>query len=118
MERFFGLLIEHYAGAFAPVQAMVIPIAARHNGYAREVAAAFRQAHLRVQVDDGSGRMNAKIRQAQEQKIPYMLIVGDREMAERTVAVRTRLNEDRGALGWQDFIAHAASLIQQKSLEL
>ena len=96
----------------------MIPIADRHNGYAREAAAAFRQAHLRVQVDDGANRMNAKIRLAQEQKIPYMLIVGDREMDERTVSVRTRLNEERGAIGWQDFIGHAASLIQQKSLEL
>lgn len=122
LERFIGILIEHFAGAFplwiAPVQAVVIPIADRHNGYAREVAAAFRRSGLRVQVDDGASRMNAKIRQAQEQKIPYMLIVGDRELNERTVAVRTRLNEDRGAWGWQDFIAHAQSLIKQKALEL
>lgn len=122
LERFIGILIEHFAGAFplwiAPVQAVVIPIADRHNGYAREVAAAFRRSGLRVQVDDGASRMNAKIRQAQEQKIPYMLIVGDREMDERKVAVRTRLNEDRGALYWSNFIAHAQSLIEHKALEL
>jgi len=83
MERFLGVLIEHYAGAFptwlAPVQAVVIPIADRHLPYARQVAERLREADLRVEVDDRQERMQAKIRDAQLQKVPYMLIVGDRE---------------------------------------
>ena len=82
LERFFGVLVEHYAGAFplwlAPVQAVVIPIADRHNEYAEQVAERLRDAGFRVEVDDRSERMNQKIRQAQLQKTPYMLVVGDR----------------------------------------
>ena len=100
MERFFGLLIEHYAGAFpvwlAPVQAVVIPIADRHVDFAREVSQKLKQHDIRVDVDDRSERMNAKIRHAQLQKVPYMLVVGDKEAASDTASVRLRDGSDLG----------------------
>jgi threonyl-tRNA synthetase len=93
-ERLIGFLIEHYAGAFpvwlAPEQARVIPITEDHNGYAERVAAELRAAGLRVAADLGADRMNAKIRDAQLMKVPYMLVVGDQEMADGTVAIRRR----------------------------
>ncbi len=100
MERFFGVLIEHYAGAFplwlAPVQAVIIPIADRHAAYADQVANELRAAGLRVEVDSRSERMQAKIRDAQLQKIEYMLVVGDREAEAGAAAVRLRSGEDLG----------------------
>lgn len=100
LERFFGILIEHYAGAFpvwlAPVQAVVIPIADRHNDFAWKVKQYLAEAGLRVEVDDSSERMAAKIREAQLQKVPYMLVVGDREAEQEAVAVRLRTGEDLG----------------------
>ncbi len=100
MERFFGVLIEHYGGAFpvwiCPVQAAVIPIADRHADAAHDVAAQLKAAGLRAEVDDSSDRMNAKIRNAQLQKIPYMLVIGDREAAEGTVNVRLRSGDQKG----------------------
>ncbi|MFQ6057451.1 MAG: threonine--tRNA ligase [Anaerolineae bacterium] len=118
MERFFGILIEHYGGAFpvwlAPVQAVLIPIADRHNAYARQVQQRLREAGLRVEVDDRSERMSAKIRDAQLQKIPYMLVVGDREVAEGTVAVRLRTEEDLGPKPVKAFIALAQEAITHK----
>lgn len=122
MERFVGILIEHFNGAFplwlSPVQVQLVPIADRHTAYAHEVATQLRAAGIRVEVDDSSDRMNKKIRNAQLQKVPYMLVVGDREMDDGTVAVRTRDEEDRGALPVADFLAHATTLITTKSLEL
>ena len=91
-ERFLGVLIEHYAGAFpvwlAPIQGMIIPIADRHLEYARQVAAQLKAAGLRVEVDERNDRMNAKIRDANNQKIPYMLVIGDKEMEQNQVALR------------------------------
>jgi threonyl-tRNA synthetase len=102
MERFLGVLVEHYGGAFplwlAPVQATVIPIADRHIEYARRVADELRAEGLRVEVDERSERMQAKIRDAQLQKVPYMLVVGDKEMKAETAALRCRSGEDLGAL--------------------
>jgi len=102
IERFFGVLLEHYAGAFpmwlAPVQAVLIPIADRHVPYADEVADSLRAAGLRVEVDGRSERMQAKIRDAQLQKTPYMLVVGDREAEAGAAAVRLRSGEDLKAL--------------------
>jgi threonyl-tRNA synthetase len=122
VERFFGVLIEHYAGAFplwlAPVQAVLIPIADRHAAYAEQVAAELRAAGLRVAVDAGSERMNKKIRNAQLQKIPYMLVVGDREAEEGTVAVRTRDEEDRGAMPPAEFKSLALALVESKGIGL
>jgi threonyl-tRNA synthetase len=93
-----GVIIEHFAGAFplwlAPVQAVVIPIADRHLAYAREVADRLEAAGFRVEVDERSERMQAKIRDAQLQKIPYMLVVGDKEQQAGAVAVRLRSGED------------------------
>ena len=101
-ERFLGILIEHYAGAFplwlAPTQARCIPIADRHLDWAHEAAANLRAAGLRVDVDDGNERMQAKIRNGQRRKIPYLLVIGDREVEARSVAVRVRNGEDLGAM--------------------
>ena len=100
LERFFGVLIEHYAGAFplwlAPVQAVVIPVAERHQEYAHAVAEKLRAPGVRVQVDDRSEKMGYKIREAQVQKIPYMLVVGDKEVAAGNVSVRHRHAGDLG----------------------
>ncbi|TDI91514.1 MAG: threonine--tRNA ligase [Chloroflexi bacterium] len=101
LERFLGVLVEHLSGAFplwlAPVQAVVVPIADRHNDFCHEVGTGLKEAGLRVEVNDSNDRMNAKIRQAQLQKVPYMLVVGDREVDAGSVAVRTRAGEDLGA---------------------
>lgn len=122
MERFVGGLIEHYAGAFpvwlAPVQAEVIPIADRHVPYAHEVAARLKEADLRVEVNDSNDRMQAKIRRAQLQRIPYMLVVGDKEAEAGTVAVRLRTNENLGAMPVDEFIALAREMNDSKSLAL
>ncbi len=118
MERFFGVLIEHYGGAFpawlAPVQATLIPIADRHVEYARQVAARLKQAGLRAEVDDSSDRMGNKIRKAQEQKVPYMLVVGDKEVEAGAVAVRLRSNENLGPKPVEEFIAMAQAAVAEK----
>ena len=107
-ERFLGVLIEHFAGAFpvwlAPVQAVLIPIADRHIDYARQLATTLGGLGLRVTVDDRGERMNAKIRDAQNQKIPYMLVVGDKEMENNQVALRLRSGENPGAVDLSTFI--------------
>jgi threonyl-tRNA synthetase len=106
-ERFMGVLIEHFAGAFpvwlAPVQAVLIPIADRHLEYARMTAEALKSQGFRVEVDERADRMNAKIRDAQNQKIPYMLVVGDKEMESDQVAVRLRNNENPGPMSLNAF---------------
>ncbi len=120
LERFFGALIEHYAGAFpvwlSPIQVALIPITDRHVGYCRDVAQRLRQAGLRVEVDDGSDRMSNKIRKAQEQKIPYMLIVGDREVESRQVSVRLRTGEDLKGKPVDEFLAMAQEAVSTKAL--
>ncbi|MBO9358124.1 MAG: threonine--tRNA ligase [Thermomicrobium sp.] len=122
LERFIGILIEHFAGAFpvwlAPVQATIIPIADRHLPYAYRVRDRLRDAGLRVAVDDGDERMQAKIRSAQLQKIPYMLVVGDREVNEESLAVRLRTNENIGSMSIERFITMVQRLVAEKSLEL
>ena len=109
LERFIGTLIEHHAGAFpvwlAPVQATLIPITDRHNEYAHEVAAKLKKAGFRADVDVSNNRMNAKIRTAQQMKIPYMLVIGDKEMEAGAVAVRQRSGDDLGALPVDEFVA-------------
>jgi threonyl-tRNA synthetase len=118
LERFFGILIEHYGGAFpawlAPVQATLIPIADRHNSYAYEVADRLSAEELRTEVNDSSDRMQAKIRDAQLQKVPYMLVIGDREVESNTVAVRLRNGQDLGAQAVPDFIALAKAAVAEK----
>ena len=109
LERFFGVLLEHNAGAFplwlAPVQATIIPIADRHIPYAQQVQEQLHSAGLRCEIDDRNERMNAKIRDAQNQHVPYMLVVGDREAESGAVAVRRRENsENLGAMEVGEFL--------------
>ena len=122
MERFMAFLIENYAGNFpvwlAPVQAVVIPIADRHVEYAEQVAEKLRVAGLRVEVDARSERMNAKVRDAQLQKIPYMLVVGDKEAAANAVSLRLRTNENIGSVPVEEFIAVAARRDRERSQDL
>ncbi|MCK5428501.1 MAG: threonine--tRNA ligase, partial [Anaerolineales bacterium] len=107
-ERFLGVVIEHFAGAFpvwlAPVQAVLIPIVDRHLPYVQEVANKLEAAGMRVEADERSERMNAKIRDAQTQKIPYMLVVGDREVEGGTVALRLRSGENPGPVSLEAFL--------------
>ena len=114
-ERFIAVLIEHFAGAFplwlAPLQARVLPIADRHLDYAATVTASLKAAGLRADLDARQEKIGYKIREAQLQKVPYMLVVGDREVAEGTVSVRTRTGGDQGALATQGFIDAALAEI-------
>jgi len=118
MERFFACLIEHYGGAFpvwlAPIQVAIVPIADRHLDYAQKVAAELRAQGLRIQVDSRSERMNLKIREAQLQKIPYMIVVGDREQTTSTISLRLRNGEDIGTLSLGQFGMIVRSAIEAK----
>jgi threonyl-tRNA synthetase len=118
IERFFALLVEHYAGAFpvwlSPVQVMLIPIADPHVEYARSVVERLRAAGLRAEVDGSSDRMQAKIRNAQMEKIPYMLIVGNREMEAGQVNLRRRDGEVLGAMSVDAFIDLAQAAVEEK----
>ena len=118
MERFFMVLLEHYGGAFplwlAPVQAAVIPIADRHVEYARAVARELDEAEIRVEIDDRNERMNAKIRDAQLQKLPYMLVVGDKEVEANTVNVRLRSGENLGALPVAELISRMKEEVRKR----
>ena len=121
-ERFMAMLIEHFAGAFpvwlSPVQAVVIPIADRHLEYASTVLERLKAAGVRAEIDSRGERMQAKIRDAQMQKIPYMLVVGDKEAAAEAVAVRLRTNENLGAMPLVQFIERISEKISTKSREL
>jgi threonyl-tRNA synthetase len=116
MERFFGVLLEHHGGALpvwlSPVQAMVIPIADRHTEYCAKVQERLKAAGLRAAIDAGEERMNAKIRNAQLLKIPYMLVVGDREQEGGAVSVRLRSGEDLKSKTIDEFIAMAAETVK------
>ncbi len=119
VERFFGILLEHYAGAFpvwlAPVQATVLPITGRQLEYGHQVTQRLQQAGLRATLDDRNEKVNLKIREAQLQKIPYMLVVGDREAASGTVSVRNRKHGDQGARTVEAFLEEVRELILAKS---
>jgi threonyl-tRNA synthetase len=119
-ERFIAILIEHFAGAFpvwlAPVQATVLPIADRHLDYAREVAAELDKVGIRVEVDDRKEKVNYKIREAQLQKIPYMLVVGDKEVSDRAVSVRSQKKGDLGPRPVGQFVTDALAEIRSKAL--
>lgn len=121
-ERFMAMIIEHFAGAFpvwlAPVQAMIIPIADRHQEYANQVLDILKSAGVRAEVDSRNERMNAKVRDAQLMKIPYMLIVGDKEASENAVAVRLRTNENLGATSLDTFLVRITGIIDSKSRDL
>ncbi len=119
MERMVSYLIELYAGAFptwlAPVQARVLSISERHAAYARKVADQLKAAHIRVEVDERNEKINLKIREAQLQKIPFMLVVGDREQAGGTVGVRNRQQGDLGAQSINDFLKKIREIIETKA---
>jgi threonyl-tRNA synthetase len=122
MERFFGVLIEHFGGAFpvwmSPVQVVVIPIADRHLEYAHEVAKKLRTEGMRVEVDERSERMNAKIRNAQNQKVPYMLVLGDNEMKAGQVSLRVRDGSQQNNIPLSNFIARVKDKILRRASEL
>ncbi len=122
MERFIGILIEHFAGKFpvwlSPIQVMMIPVADSHNNYANQIAKRLNGQGIRAEVDDGKGRMGNKIRKARDQFIPYMLIVGDKDIEAHTVSVRLRSDEDLGAMSPNDFIAHTQQKIESRSPDL
>jgi threonyl-tRNA synthetase len=123
VERFFGVLIEHYAGAFpvwlSPVQVAIVPIAERHAEYANKVAADLRAAGIRVEVDARNEKMNAKIREFALQKIPFILVVGDKEAADGAVNVRVRGQEKaEGTVSAADFLARVKRLNESKSTQL
>ncbi|MBV9081834.1 MAG: threonine--tRNA ligase, partial [Acidobacteriaceae bacterium] len=120
IERFFGILIEHYAGAFpvwlAPVQAIVLPITDKQNEYANQVKTKLEAAGVRTEVDTRSEKVNFKIREAQLQKIPYMLVVGAREAESGQVSVRNRKHGDQGAKSVDAFLADIRQLIESKAV--
>jgi threonyl-tRNA synthetase len=119
IERFFGILVEHYAGAFpvwlAPVQATVLPITDKQLDYAREVRDKLEAAGIRVTLDDRSEKVNLKIREAQLQKVPYMLVVGGREAEQGAVSVRHRKHADLGVKPLDEFIADIRQLIDSRT---
>jgi threonyl-tRNA synthetase len=119
MERLLACLTEHYGGAFpvwlSPVQAVIIPIADRHVGYAHEIESDLRSDKIRAWVDDRPQRMNMKIREAQLEKVPYMLVVGDREMSSASASVRLRSGEDLGLETVEGFRSRIVSAVEDKS---
>ena len=122
VERFFGVLIEHYAGAFpvwlSPVQAVMIPISERHAEYANKVAAQLKAIGVRVEVDARNEKMNAKIREHILQKVPFLLVVGDKEAAAAMVNVRTRAKEKTEDMPATDFVDKIRKLIAEKKATL
>ena len=119
MERFIGILIEHFAGAFptwmAPVQVKILPISEKHVEYAEKLRKAFKDAYVRVELDDRSEKIGYKIRQAQMEKVPYMLVVGDKEVEEGKVAVRKRGVGEQGAMPWKEFLANIQQEIKDRA---
>jgi threonyl-tRNA synthetase len=122
LERFFGVLIEHFGGAFpawiAPEQIAVIPVAESFNDYAKKVSAELKARDLRVTAELGDGRMNAKIRDCQNRKIPYMLVAGQREADEGTVSIRLRDGRQLPAMKTADFAAYVQQKVESRDLEL
>ncbi|HEV2276258.1 MAG TPA: threonine--tRNA ligase [Acidobacteriaceae bacterium] len=122
VERFFGVLIEHYAGAFplwlAPVQAGIVPISERHHAYAKAVESKLREAGLRVTLDARNEKMNAKIRDLTLEKIPYILVVGDKEAESNGVSLRVRGQGDKGQRPLDEFLARTRGLVESRSLDL
>ncbi len=120
IERFFGILIEHYAGAFpvwlAPIQAIILPITDRQIPYAKEVQQKLSSAGIRVQLDDRSEKVNFKIREAQLQKIPYMLVVGERETQAGQISIRNRKHGDQGVDSVDGFLSRLKQLIDAKAV--
>ncbi|HSY47690.1 MAG TPA: threonine--tRNA ligase [Thermoanaerobaculia bacterium] len=122
IERFIGIIIEHFAGAFplwlAPVQVSVLPLSEKFLDYGRETAGKIRAAGLRVETDESNEKLGAKIRDAQLKKIPYMLVVGEKEVAAGTVSVRKRTGGDQASMSVDDFVAETRRVIEARSLTL
>jgi threonyl-tRNA synthetase len=122
VERFFGVLVEHFAGAFptwlAPVQVVIIPIADRHEAYAHEVAGRLQTINARVEVDESADTMGAKIRRAQMQKVPYMLVLGDNEVESGGVSVRRRTGEESRGVSVDDLVERLSAEIETRTLDL
>lgn len=122
IERFFGIIVEHFAGAFpvwlAPVQVVVLPLSEKFVDYAREVSTKLKAAGLRTTVDESNEKLGAKVRHAQLQKIPYMLVVGEKEASSGEVSVRKRSGGDQGAVAVDAFIAEAVNIARSRSLTL
>src|SRR5271170_480134 len=122
VERFFGVLIEHYAGAFpvwlAPVQVGIVPISERHLPYAEKIKATLQNAGLRVEVDQRNEKMGAKIRDFTLQKLPHILVVGDKEAETGAVSLRVRSQGDQGGMPLEDFVTRAKRLVDSKSMSL
>ncbi|MDY3744431.1 MAG: threonine--tRNA ligase [Dialister sp.] len=118
LERFIGILIEHYAGAFptwiAPVQAKIIPVTDKNLEYAKSVAAAMSESDIRVEVEEANETLGYKIRKAQMEKVPYMIIVGDQEMKGHTISVRSRKNGDQGTQSLPMFVANLIREIKER----
>lgn len=118
LERFIGILIEHYAGAFptwiAPVQAKIIPVTDKNLEYAKSVAAAMSESDIRVEVEEANETLGYKIRKAQMEKVPYMIIVGDQEMKSHTISVRSRKNGDQGSQSLPMFVANLIREIKER----
>jgi threonyl-tRNA synthetase len=122
LERFFGVLIEHFGGAFpvwiAPEQIAVIPVAENFNDYAKKVAAELKARDLKVSTELGDGRLNAKIRDCQTRKIPYMLVVGEREVNDGTVSIRLRDGKQLAAMKPGEFADYVVKKVESRDLEL
>ena len=120
IERFIGVITEHFAGAFpvwlAPVQVKLLPITDRATEYAKRIAEALDKAGFRVEVDERNEKVGKKIREATLEKIPYMLVVGDRDMENNTVSVRLRSGEDVGAMSLEDFTARIRQDVDTKAI--
>jgi threonyl-tRNA synthetase len=122
MERFFGVLIEHYKGSFplwlAPVQMIILPIADRHEAYAKKIQEVFKTQGLRVQMDYSREKVNKKIRQAELQKIPLMAIVGDKEVSNNSLSLRIHGRGDFGQVSLQELLPRVKELVENKSLHI
>ena len=121
IERFIGILVEHFGGAFptwlAPVQVKVLPVTDRALDYAKELSDAMDGQGFRVEVDDRNEKIGKKIREATLEKVPYMIVVGDRDMENKTVSVRTRAGEDLGAMSLEDFTAKLKEVVDSKVIQ-
>jgi threonyl-tRNA synthetase len=120
LERFFGVLVEHYAGAFpawlAPVQVVAIPVSDAFMAYAGEVVKELRARGVRAELDTGDARMNAKIRNAQNQKVPFMVILGEKEQTGRTVSLRARSGEQKNLIPMADFLSQIEAEVKPRTL--
>ena len=121
IERFIGIITEHFAGAFptwlAPVQVKILPVTDRALDYAKDLSDALDGQGFRVEVDDRNEKIGKKIREATLEKVPYMIVVGDRDMENKTVSVRTRAGEDLGAMSLEDFTAKLKEVVDSKVLQ-